>query len=142
MAAAAAFVAAAVGACPATELTADATADAVVAGVDVTAGVVVQRAACAFRACTSTICGPQLALCGWLLPGPYSVALPKPAWVAICPAVWPLPYSFVWFDDASAKVLCEVVFDGLTPALTLVCACNVVLVGTVALTVEREEPPP
>src|SRR5204863_463780 len=34
-------------------------------------------AACAFRACTSTSCGPHSTLCGWLLPGPCSVALPN-----------------------------------------------------------------
>src|SRR5437763_1688627 len=42
-------------------------------------------------ACTSTSCPPQRTLCGWLLPGPCSVALPYPACVAIWPAVLPLP---------------------------------------------------
>jgi hypothetical protein len=94
----------------------------VTAGVAVTAGVV-QRAACALRACTSTMCGPHAVLCGWLLPGPYSVAFPNPACVAICPAVWPLPYSFVMLDEAGAVVLWPrvtlVVLDGLTPAVGL-----------------------
>src|SRR3954467_2230698 len=55
-----------------------------------------------FSACTSTSCGPQLVLCGWLLPGPWSVSLPWPAEVAIWPAVLPLPYCFVLSDEALA----------------------------------------
>ena len=143
MAASADFVVATVGACPATWLTTDAWEDTAGETLPTTPrAAAVQAAACAFRACTSTLWTPQITLCGWLLPGPYNIALPNLAWVAICPAVLPFPYSFVEFDDAGATVLWLVVFDGLTPALTLVCACNVVLVGTVALTVERAEPPP
>src|SRR3954453_23631994 len=68
-----------------------------------------------FSAWTSTSCPPHGTLCGWLLPGPCSVALPYPAAVAIWPAVLPLPYFFVWSDEALAYVSCFVVLDGLTP---------------------------
>jgi len=44
-------------------------------------------------------------LCGWLLPGPCRTVLgAAPFWIAICPAVLPLPYSFVLSDDAAACV--------------------------------------
>src|SRR5882762_10930107 len=36
-------------------------------------------AALCFSAWTSTSWGPHIVLCGWLFPGPSSVALPKPA---------------------------------------------------------------
>jgi hypothetical protein len=35
--------------------------------------------------------------------------------IAICPAVLPLPYCFVWSDEAAACVSCAVSFNGLTP---------------------------
>jgi hypothetical protein len=57
-----------------------------------------------------------IALCGWLLPGPWSTSVPAaPFLSAICPAVWPFPYPFVLSDCASACVSCVVSFDGLTP---------------------------
>ena len=50
---------------------------------------------CAFSACTSTACllpGQRTALCGWLFPGPLRmVDAPAPFFMAIWPAVWPLP---------------------------------------------------
>jgi hypothetical protein len=38
-----------------------------------------------------------------------------PCRIAICPAVWPLPYRFVEFEPAAAEELCGVEFVGLTP---------------------------
>src|SRR6266508_6732561 len=49
----------------------------------------------------------------------------------ISPAVWPLPYCFVWFDDAAACVSFAVSLAGFTPSLgdadcaaTVVVACS------------------
>jgi len=42
-------------------------------------------------------------LCGWLFPGPCRTVLGgAPLWIAIWPAVLPLPYSFVFVDEAAA----------------------------------------
>jgi hypothetical protein len=55
-------------------------------------------------------------LWGWLLPGPWSTAVPAaPFRSAILPAVCPFPYTFVLSDCASACVSCAVSFDGFTP---------------------------
>jgi hypothetical protein len=46
------------------------------------------------------------------------MVLPEaPFFSAIAPAVCPLPYFFVWFDEAAACVSCAVVFEGLTPSV-------------------------
>jgi hypothetical protein len=56
-----------------------------------------EAAPCAFSACTSIkwslpLVMQSAALCGWLLPGPNSMAdAPAPFCSAICPAVLPLP---------------------------------------------------
>jgi hypothetical protein len=83
--------------------------------VGVDAGVELHADRWFFSACTSTSCfAPHAALCGWLLPGPWSVPV-YPAATAICPAVWPLPYAFVKPDVAVAYVFCFVVLDDFTP---------------------------
>jgi hypothetical protein len=76
----------------------------------------------AFSACTSTECllpGQSTALCGWLLPGPFSmVSELAPFFMAIWPAVLPFPYSLVLVDPAGAAVflLVLVVELDFTPA--------------------------
>ena len=58
------------------------------------------------------------ALWGWLLPGPCRIVDgAAPFAIAICPAVLPLPYSFVLFDEAASWVSFAVLFDGFTPSL-------------------------
>ncbi len=73
-------------------------------------------------------------MCGWLLPGPCSTVLPgAPFLVAISPAVWPLPYCFVWFDDAAACVSFAVSLEGFTPSLGAAdCAATVVVACSAA----------
>jgi hypothetical protein len=61
------------------------------------------------------------------------MALPDaPFFCAIAPAVCPLPYFFVWFDEAAACVSCAVVLEGLTPAVGAeLCSATVVVVVVV-----------
>jgi hypothetical protein len=76
-----------------------------------------------FNAWTSTSWPPEHgdALCGWLLPGPWSrVVFAAPFCIAIWPAVLPLPYNFVSSDEAAAWVSCAVSFAGFTPSCAVV----------------------
>jgi hypothetical protein len=91
-----------------------------------------------FTAWTSTSClRPHgVTLCGWLLPGPWSVAPAPPRETATCAAVAPLPYFFdvsgfvddppgalddgvhvaaPGFPPTAHDVFFAVVFDGFTP---------------------------
>ena len=43
------------------------------------------------------------------------VLLSAPRLIAILPAVWPLPYSFVWVEPAVAHVKCFVELSGFAP---------------------------
>ena len=106
-------------------------------------GLLPQRAECRpWRAWTSRSCPPAqgAALCGWLLPGPWSTVLPGAPWsMAMPPAVCPFPYSLVSSDSACACVSWAVLFEGFTPsvgaalgAATVVVAVVVVCAGAAA----------
>jgi hypothetical protein len=56
-----------------------------------------------------------------------------PFLIAISPAVWPLPYSFVSFDAVAACVSFAVPLEGFTPSLdTAGCSAVVVVVCSTA----------
>ena len=60
-----------------------------------------------------------------------------PFFCAIAPAVCPLPYFFVWFDEAAACVSCAVVLEGLTPAVGAeLGSATVVVVAVVVVEVD------
>lgn len=66
------------------------------------------------------------------------MVLPEaPFFCAIAPAVCPLPYFFVWFDEAAAWVSCAVVLEGLTPAVGAeLGSATVVVVAVVVVEVD------
>ncbi|MFL6038665.1 MAG: hypothetical protein ACJ74B_08545 [Gaiellaceae bacterium] len=52
------------------------------------------------------------------MPGPCKAVLGGAScFIAIAPAFWPFPYSFVSFEDAAACVSCAVSFDGFMPSV-------------------------
>ena len=72
-------------------------------------------------------------LCGWLFPGPKSIAPAPPRLTAIAPAVRAFPYSFVWLDAAAANVFFAVALDGFTPMPTDARPCTFAWARTAAL---------